>query len=77
MNENVVDQHFHLLRNARTQPCLHPTNTHANKKDSVCLMTSAHLHLQPTQTFFQFPSRRMHKFSYRTTAQKSKKIQKS
>ena len=27
-------------------------------------------HLQPTQPFFQFPSRRMHKFSYHTTAQK-------
>ena len=26
-------------------------------------------HLQPTQPLFQFPSRRMHKFSYHTTAQ--------
>ena len=31
-------------------------------------------HLQPTQTFFQFPSRRIHKFSYHTTAQKLKEI---
>ena len=27
-------------------------------------------HLQPTQPYFQFPSRQMHKFSYHTTAQK-------
>ena len=31
-------------------------------------------HLQPTQPYFQFPSRQMHKFSYHTTAQKGKKI---
>ena len=35
------------------------THTHTNKKE-----------LQPTQPFFKFPSRRMHKFSYHTTAQK-------
>ena len=27
-------------------------------------------HVQPTQPFFQFSLRRMHKFSYNTTAQK-------
>ena len=31
-------------------------------------------YLQPTQLFFRFPSRRMHKFSYHTTVQKLKKI---
>ena len=56
----------------QTQPTLHPTNTHThtNKKDTVCLMISAHPTSSPHKVFYQFPSRRMQRFSYHTTAQK-------
>ena len=58
----------------QTQPTLRPinthTHTHTNKKDTVCLMISAHPTSSPHKFFFQFPSRRMQKFSYHTTAQK-------
>ena len=50
----------------QTQPTLHPTNTHThthtNKKDTVCLMISAHPTSSPHKFFFQFPSRRMQSF---------------
>ena len=39
---------------------------HKHTRTNKRLMTSA----QPTQPSFQFPSRRMHKFSYHTNAQK-------
>ena len=51
-----------------TQPILRPTNTHQQK--GHCLPSDlCPSHLQPTQPFFQFLSRRMHKFSHHTTAQ--------
>ena len=47
-----------------TQPTLHPTNTrtHTNKKGHCLPNDLCPSHLQPTRFFFQFPSRRMHKF---------------
>ena len=41
-----------------------PTNTrtHTNKKGHCLLNDLCPSHLQPTRFFFQFPSRRMHKF---------------
>ena len=45
-------------------------NTHTNKKNTVCLMTSVHPTFSPHNLFFQFSSRRTHKFPYLTTAQK-------
>ena len=51
-----------------TQPNLRPTHT---QSDTVCQQKGHCLpddlcpsHLQPTQPYFQFPSRQMHKFSY-------------
>ena len=51
-------------------PSAPQTHTRTNKKDTVCLMISAHPTSSPHKFFFQFPSRRMQKFSYHTTAQK-------
>ena len=34
-----------------TQPTLCPTNTHTNKKDTICLMTSAHSTSSPHNLF--------------------------
>ena len=67
---------FHMchtlsLAYTRNRPHKH---TRTNKKDTVCLMTSAHPTFSPHNIFFQFPSRRMHKFSYHTTVQKLKRI---
>ena len=45
-------------------------HTFTNKKDTVWLMISAHPTSSPHHLLFQFPSRRMHKFSHHTTAQK-------
>ena len=45
--------------------------TYTHQQKGNCLpndLCPSHLH--PTQPFFQFPSRRMHKFSYHTTVQK-------
>ena len=48
---------------------------HAHQQEGHCLPHDlCPSHLQPTQPFYQFPSRRMHMFSYHTTAQKEKKI---
>ena len=41
-------------------------HTYTNKKDTVCLMTSARPTFSP-KFFFQFPSRRMYMFSHHTT----------
>ena len=48
---------------------------HTRKQKGHCLPDDlCPSHLQPTQPYFQFPSRQMHKCSYHTTAQKEKKI---
>ena len=64
-------------RSCRPSP---PSAPHT-QSDTVCQQKGHCLpddlcpsHLQPTQPYFQFPSRQMHKFSYHTTAQKGKKI---
>ena len=47
------------------------THTHTHQQKGHCLPNDLYpSHLQPTQSFFQFPSRRIHKVSYHTTAQK-------
>ena len=44
---------------------------HAHQQKGHCLPHDlCPSHLQPTQPFYQFPSRRMHMFPYHTTAQK-------
>ena len=49
--------------------------THTHQQKGHCLPDDLYSsHLQSTQSYFQFPSRQMHKFSYHTTAQKEKKI---
>ena len=46
------------------------THAHTNKKRHWLPNDLSPSHLQPTQPFFQFPSRWIHKFSYHTAAQK-------
>ena len=59
---------------AHTPPRKH-THTHTHHQKGHCLPNDlCPSHLQSTQPFFQFPSRRMHKFPYHTTAKKLKKI---
>ena len=66
LEQNLMLDYAHP---AHARPHKH---THQQKGDSLPndLCPS---HLQPTQPFFQFPSRRMHKFSYHTV-QRQKKI---
>ena len=55
---NILLLEQHLMPAYAHQPNLRPTNTLTNKKDTVCLMTSARnscvcpYHLQPTKRFF-------------------------
>ena len=71
--EMIVKEQYLIPDYAKPSPPSTPqthTHTHTNKKDTVCLMISAHPTSSPLKFFFQFPSRRMQKFSYHTTAQK-------
>ena len=69
--EMIVKEQYLIPDYAKPSPPSTPqTHTHTNKKDTVCLMISAHPTSSPHKFFFQFPSRRMQKFSYHTTAQK-------
>ena len=62
-------------RSCPPSPSSAPQIRHTNQQEGHCLSDDlCPSHLQPTQPYFQFPSRQMHKFSYHTTAQKGKKI---
>ena len=69
LEQPLMPDYAHL---AHPPPHKHP---HTHQQKGHCLPSNlCPSHLQPTQPFFQFPSWRMHKFCYHTTAQKLKKI---
>ena len=74
---NILLLEQHLMPDYAHRPTPRPTNTHTHPPTKRTLSAQWPLLILPaahTTAFFQFPSRRMHVFSYHTTDLKIKEI---